>query len=312
MRATFQIISRDDRLAIPVLFVIAWLMRVAVVFLHPQPDHFISTDTLHYWEGARSIVANGLPADNTFPVGLSYFMTPFVALGLSLWSYGHFIQPALGAALVALSYLLASRLGGRLAGWLAGTICLLHPALINSSSQILTEDLSAVLILSGIVLLLKKEHLPVGIVFGSANIVRSPSLGMFCLLLIVLVRTGYDWKHSFRPLLGGWAAVIILTSIHLSMAYGRFVFLTPQVWELGVTRPLAQGGVFYMLSAEAREHYGSYLGFAIHHPFEFLADRLAAFHAFINTWPGEHRTTLTKAVMTLSEARSCSARSGFS
>ena len=280
MSSLFTLAPKSDRSVMLMLFLMAWALRVAVVFLHPQPDHYLMWDTHLYWESAVALVDTGFPVPNGAHIGLSYFMMPFVALGMSLWTFGHFIQPMLGAAVVALVWLLGRILGGRLAGALAGVCCLLHPALLLSSAQVVSEDLSLILLLGAIVLVLREKNFSAGVAFGLANIVRSPSLGCFALLLVVLVWSKHSWSTCIRPVLLGWALIVLPCSVHLSVAYGRPAFVTAQVIELYTCRPLPEGGVS-PFTPEEMARRGGYFTFAVNHPLEFLGERWAAFHAFI-------------------------------
>lgn len=282
---------------------LAFGLRFAVV-VSLGPGHYIHGDTVKYVENARAILDTGMPTLNRAPIGFSYILMPLLALGTSLRNIGYFIEPTMGMFDCILAYVLCCSFGSRLAGLLAAFICAIHPALINGSSQILTEDWAIFCILLSLALVRVDKKLYIltgGLLMGFACTIRSPNLSMF--LGISAWWIFLDGRAGLRKAAFYWlgaAIPMLVVSVHLSLASNHLAFLTLQQDETNWLKPVL-GGYQLITSDETLDRKG-YLHFAATHPVQFAQERVLSFLTFVSPWPlDEERTLKRKLILLVSD-----------
>jgi 4-amino-4-deoxy-L-arabinose transferase-like glycosyltransferase len=283
---------------------LAYGVRMAEVALHPETLHYLHHDTFYYLENAESILTTGLPTLNSAPIGLSYILCIFFKLGLSFRDIAWIVQPLVGTADCLLVCVLCAQFGHRRAGLVAAAVCAIHPSLVNSSSQILTEDWAMLFVLLALIASGSRKKwmmLSAGFLMGFACAIRAPCLGSLAGLVV-----WWLWRDRFKALprvalfTAGAALPIAVVSIHLSAANHGPVFLTLQTYEASVFKPTL--GSPEMTSEAERQQRGSYLQFALRDPAAFLKERWESFVTFASPWPfGGDRSLLRKCVVTLSD-----------
>jgi 4-amino-4-deoxy-L-arabinose transferase-like glycosyltransferase len=214
------------------------------------------------------------------------------------------VQPVIGAVDCLLIYVLCKKLCRPRAGLVAAGICAVHPSLINSSSQVLSEDWAIFFLLLGLITALshrKRSLFAAGLFIGGACAVRSPCLAMLLGLVAWLMWT--DRERGARralALLAGALIPISLVSVHLSVASQSPVFVTLQNVEANTVKPVWGG--FETLELEHQFRRGSYFEFAWRHPVDFAKERMISFITFASPWPfGDDRSLRRKGVMVLSD-----------
>ncbi len=283
---------------------VAFGLRVAVVTFHPQKGHWFHEDTIFYLENAQAILNAGLPTLNKAPLGFSYILAALLKLGFDLTTIAFVIQPLAGAIDCLLVFVLCSRFGQSRAGLLAAALCAVHPSLLNSSSQVLSEDWAMLFFLLGLIAASshkKRLLFPAGLLLGFACAIRSPCLAMLLGLLVWLCWT--DRAKGFRrvALVGlGAALPILAVSIHLGIASHSTVFLTLQSSEADTVKPVLGG--FEALDPQTQRARGCYFEFAMSHPLQFAQERMVSFLTFASPWPfGDDRPLMRKWILCISD-----------
>ncbi len=281
-----------------------WALRVMVVCLHPEPDHYIASDTISYYENALSILHIGEARFKVFPVGFSLILIPLIALKADLWTIGHIIEPAVGAMAGVLVFILARKMQNIRAGIAAGMICAFHPTLLNCSSQILTEDWTIMFTLAALVILSNNSWhrcFVAGIIMGVACTVRSPCLALVAAIAIWwIIARGRKGLLLSIPFCVGAFLPILFVSIFLSYSQHRLILLTPQSDEM--SRYAAVKGGWVSLKPEEKEERKSYFLFAVKQPKKFLKERFDSFITFVSPWPfGNDRSLGRKLMLAISD-----------
>ena len=301
---SFKKINRWRVWSLVAIGAIAYLLRVFVVAFHPHQGHWFHEDTIYYLENAYAILTTGLPTVNKAPIGFSYILCIWLKLGLSPKAIAFTVQPIVGAVDCLLVYVLCKRLSRPRAGLVAAAICAVHPSLINSSSQLLSEDWAILFLLLGLIAALshrRRSLFAAGLLVGGACAIRSPCLAMLLGLVAWLM-----WNDRQRgalraaALLFGALVPIAAVSIHLSVASEMPVFVTLQNTEANTVKPVLGG--FEALGLEDQFRRGSYFHFAWNHPLQFAGERMTSFFTFASPWPfGDDRSLRRKGIMLASD-----------
>jgi hypothetical protein len=282
----------------------AFVLRVAVVIFHPQSGHWFHQDTIYYLENADSILRTGLPTLNKAPLGFSYILCVLLQLGFSLKAIAYIIQPLAGAFDCLLVFFVCRGFGHPRAGLVGAAFCAVHPSLINSSSQLLSEEWAMLFVLLGLVAWLsdrKGAPFAAGLLLGFACAIRSPCLAALVALILWSLRSSHARNFRRTGLLALGAAIpILVVSIHLGLASHTPVFLTLQSSEADTVIPVWGG--YETLTPEEHLQRGSYFEFAWHHPAQFAQERMKSFLTFASPWPfGDDRPLLRKWIMCASD-----------
>lgn len=228
------------------LFVVALIVRVLFVFVHP---HFpLTDDAIEYWGLGERLVSQGrLVTDDGWPAANREPAYPLLLAGIRLL-FGdsllavRLVQSLLSALAVVPVWYLVRHIGGARAAAIAGLGVALHPVLIAQTGLILTESLMTLLVAGTVLFWLhvrQREDEP-----GMAGYAM---LGL-CLGLLVLVRSEFvflpavvilvDRRGSLvsRQTLGVAAVVLLCAAVVVGpwvarnyYHYGR-IFLTHQTW----------------------------------------------------------------------------------
>jgi 4-amino-4-deoxy-L-arabinose transferase-like glycosyltransferase len=281
---------------------LAFGLRWAAVAFHPQAGHYMHHDSYFYLDNARSILATGMPAENDAPIGFSYILCVFLKAGCDVHSIAYFLQPLVGAIDCLLLYFLCRQFGHPVAGLIAAAFAAIHPTLVNSSSQILTEPWATLFVLSSLLAAGTKKNsmvLLAGLLMGIASIIRAPSLAAFLgLPLWWMVRHGMQGVRRAAPFLLAGALPIIAVSVHLSVAHHRTVFLTLQSREASSVQSVPSG--FVELEPEQEQERGGYFQYAARHPVRFVEERFFSFLNFTSPWPlDDNRSLWRKLFVTI-------------
>lgn len=281
---------------------LAFGLRWAAVAFHPQEGHYLHHDASFYLENARSILATGLPGDNEAPLGFSYVLCLVLRVGGDVHFIAFVLQPLVGAVNCLLIYFLCRQYGHPTAGIIAATAASVHPTLINSASQILTEPWATLFILCALIALSTKKKstlLLAGLLTGFACTVRAPNLAVLLGFSIWwIVRGPARGLQRAAPFLAVALVPIAAVSIHLSVAHHRPVFLTLQSREASFVQSVPGG--FLELEHEQEQKRGGYFEYGLKHPMRFLQERFFSFSNFVSPWPlDDDRSVRRKAIVTV-------------
>jgi len=280
---------------------LAFGLRWAAVALHPQEGHFLHHDSPYYMQNAWSILTTGLPAlgDNEAPLGFSYLLLVVFALGGHLPFIAYVLQPLAGAVVCLLLYFLCRQLGHPVAGLIAAAIATVHPTLINSASQILTEPWASIFILSSLLAAgtrRKPMLLLAGFLMGFACIIRAPTLAVLVGLPLwwILRDPAQGFRRAAPFLLMGFLPIAAV-SVHLSVASHQPVFLTLQSHEASTVRSVSSG--FLEVELEEQQERGGYFEYASRHPMRFVQERFFSFINFVSPWPMDDDRSLLRKIL---------------
>jgi len=302
--ASFRKVNRWLVWSLVAIGAVAYLLRVFVVAFHPHQGHWFHEDTIFYLENAQAILITGLPTLNKAPIGFSYILALLLKFGLQPKAIAFMVQPIVGALDCLLVYVLCKKMCRPRAGLVAAAICAVHPSLINSSSQLLSEDWAVLFLLLGLIAALshrRRSLFAAGLLMGAACAIRSPCLAMLLGLVLWLMWTDRErgGRRAAALLLGALIPIGVV-SIHLSIASQSPVFVTLQNTEANTVKP-ALGG-FEALELEEQFRRGSYFDFAWHHPLLFAEERMISFITFASPWPfGDDRSLRRKGIMAFSD-----------
>lgn len=172
------------------LFTLALILRLVLL----RYRHCIETDGVAYVAIARGLIQHGTLEDTLFP--------PFYPALLGLTSLlvgdyelsGRIISAIAGSLLVIPVFLLGERLYSRRIGYLAATLVVFYPALVEFSTYVLTESsytfLFTCVVLATLVAF-KRQRWPFfaisGVLLGLGYLIRPEALGYLPYLLLVYI-----------------------------------------------------------------------------------------------------------------------------
>lgn len=184
------------------LFVVALLLRLYVAgALAGEPvwdGHYYDFGARHIASGfgyADEVMRDGQPVWHPwchYPVGYSGFLAAFYTLFGASHAVANFANALVGALLAVVTYLLAREALSPRRAMVAGALVAFHPGLVLYGALLMTEPLSALLVLAGFYVTIRvaRTRVMVGIaagafVLGIAALVRPQAL--LCVPFLVLV-----------------------------------------------------------------------------------------------------------------------------
>jgi 4-amino-4-deoxy-L-arabinose transferase-like glycosyltransferase len=208
---------------LPVLCVLALVVRLAVVFATP---HFRpATDAADYDRIAVSLSDHGgfpvtglAPAggptafrEPVFPVLLAgaYELTGTTNRATARWRAGRVLEAVLGVMLVALMYLIARRLWGRTVALITGAIAVVYPPLLLVNSSLMSESVYIPLVLGAVLAALGHRDsgrgrwaVATGVLIGLTALTRANGIALLLPIgLLVWPRPRWSWQSVRRPLI---------------------------------------------------------------------------------------------------------------
>ena len=229
---------RRDVAVVAAITAVALVLRIVVL----RRVSVINSDGVYYATLARHL------ADGQFVDGISGYWPPLypALVAVASWavsnleSAGRLVSVLFGAAAVVPAYLLARRLFDRRTALLAAGIVAVHPALIVSSTWVMTEAVYTFLLLSGMVIgwtALSRGgwtwFAATGVAFGLTYLTRPEAIGfalLFALLTVVLgTRLGLDAELRGRV---ARAAVTLAACAAVALPYVLVVHSKTDVWTI--------------------------------------------------------------------------------
>jgi 4-amino-4-deoxy-L-arabinose transferase-like glycosyltransferase len=184
-----------------------------------------------YHVGSASVVEDGLVHR---PPLLTLAIAALFTLGLGVQAV-QAIHSLVGAASAVLVYSLGARLFGRPVGIAAGVLAATCAAAFKHQLPLMTEGLSALLILAGVWLLVVAVDRPTvrpfalaGLAFGVGYLARPPVLAVFAAVVVTTVLVAADRRRLVGPLVAlgvGAAAMVVPMSVFSLVTRGRLVYL---------------------------------------------------------------------------------------
>lgn len=198
-----------------VLLLVAVALTARLAYLSLIDDVDLLSDADHYHAIATNLATgNGFTAHYPqlalHPTAFRPPLYPFV-LGLAYKLVGpsvmvaRVLNVAFGIAVVVLTDVVATRLGGRRAGLVAGLTAAVYVPLIANDTNVLTEPLSLVLMLGLILFLLDRRIVWAGFTMGLLVLTR-PSAQAVAVVTVVWVIVKMGWERA----LGFTALVAVL------------------------------------------------------------------------------------------------------
>ena len=215
-----------------------------------------------YHVGSASVVEDGLVHR---PPLLTLAIAALFTLGLGVQAV-QAIHSLVGAASAVLVYSLGARLFGRPVGIAAGVLAATCAAAFKHQLPLMTEGLSALLILAGVWLLVVAVDRPTvrpfalaGLAFGVGYLARPPVLAVFAAVVVTTVLVAADRRRLVGPLVAlgvGAAAMVVPMSVFSLVTRGRLVYLgKTYLYAVTSDRAVMEEGFVQPIPSAARVHH---------------------------------------------------------
>lgn len=186
------------------LVLLCMLLAFVVRLLFVRYQYVINTDGVYYATLGRHLIAGDLEG------GLSTYWGPLYPLlvGISSWWFtdlefaGRFVSVVAGTLLVVPVYLLAREFYGRAAAAFSVVLAVIHPSLVQVSTQVMTESVYTLALTSALLigwLALnggrRWTHVSTGLLMGCCYLLKPEAIGYTGLFVVFLSGRWLVEKH---------------------------------------------------------------------------------------------------------------------
>lgn len=194
-----------------VLLLVTVALAARLAYLSLIDDVDLRSDADHYHAIATNLATgNGFSADypqiRLHPTAFRPPLYPFV-LGLAYKLVGpsvivaRVLNVVFGIAVVVLTDVVATRLGGRRAGLVAGLTAAVYVPLIANDTNVLSDPLSLILVLGLMLFLLDRRVVWAGLTMGLLVLLRPSALAVAVVVLVwIIVKMGWERALGFTAL----------------------------------------------------------------------------------------------------------------